>query len=645
MRHLAGRLVPPTLRGRIMLALLSLVAALGALALIRATSDITNLLEDELQQRGLAIAWTVAARGRDTTVTNDLISIHSVVNDSLLNHPDVAYIFVREPDGAIPVHTLGAQVPSALVTANAVEAGSRESVRVLRTTDGPVIDVAVPLSAAGGVVRVGMSEARVRHQVVTRVSRLGLLVLIVGLVAVGAAFALSSVLTRPLVRLTEAAGRVGGGDLRAKVPVGSTDELGALAQAFNAMTDDLSASRGELEQRNEELRILNATGDFLSRHLSAADLPQRALEHVLALTDAGRGWICVRDPDAGMLLLAAAGLPPTRPGAGRIAPDACPCRPVFASGKPAVLTEGDPCPLFGDGGAAAAGDHRAVLPIFSRAGILGALVVARPDGFPRAQVQLLAAVARQVGVALENAMLYHAVQQKEEMRGQLLQKLIHAQEEERTRVAREIHDEPSQALSSVMMRLDQLERHLPDDERAQRAEVAAAQQSVRRAIDSLSRIMAELRPQILDDLGLLPAIRWCADERLRSRGVAVELQVPRPLPRMANDVEATIFRITQEAITNVAKHAEARTVGILLEMRADGLHGSIQDDGQGFDTAGQQRTGLHGQSPDSHGLGLVGMEERVRLLGGRLAVESQPGVGTRVAFTIPIAPAPVASHA
>jgi len=278
------------------------------------------------------------------------------------------------------------------------------------------------------------------------------------------------------------------------------------------------------------------------------------------------------------------------------------------------------------------GSH-VVVPLSAGAEVLGVLTVASPRSleFEEAQLRLLTSLGQQIGIALQNARLYAEVQRKEEARGYLLTKLIGAQEEERRRIAREIHDEPTQALSGVVMQLDTVERRLPGDMTAERQEMIQARQAVREAMEALHRITVELRPQALDDLGFLPAIRWFAEQRLQEKGILVEVQVqgtPHPLDP---HLETAVFRVMQEAVTNIYKHSQARRATIRLEFDNSAIRGMVEDDGIGFQVAAVNRI-----SPESRGLGLLGMEERVSLLGGKFAIISSPGRGTRVSFDIPL---------
>lgn len=218
---------------------------------------------------------------------------------------------------------------------------------------------------------------------------------------------------------------------------------------------------------------------------------------------------------------------------------------------------------------------------------------------------------------------------RERSRGELLRKVISAQEEERKRVARELHDETSQSLTAVVMSLEaMLTARAAGDLRQRLTEIRGIAVS---ALDEVHRLLHDLRPSVLDDLGLTSAIRWCAERHLEPLGIAVRCEFAGLEDRLPPETETALFRVVQEAITNIAKHAEAETVLIQGAARDGTVAIEIEDDGKGFDPERVTQDRATGT-----GLGLTGMRERVELLGGTLTVESTPAQGTRIAFAVPL---------
>jgi signal transduction histidine kinase len=234
----------------------------------------------------------------------------------------------------------------------------------------------------------------------------------------------------------------------------------------------------------------------------------------------------------------------------------------------------------------------------------------------------------QLGAALEQ--MRRALAQ-DELLGRLLRKVIAAQEEERKRLARELHDETSQQLTALGMQLDLIGRNLPAEGVAT-TRLHDTRQLVGRMIDDLHRVIYDLRPSMLDDLGLLPAIRWYA-ERLTKRGVAVQFEFPESPPDLTPEARIALFRVVQEALSNVERHARAETVLVGCDVGVRELTIEVEDDGVGFDPDEMRQPRESGQ-----GLGLLGMRERLALLDGTCTVESQPGNGTRVVIHLPLGP-------
>lgn len=215
---------------------------------------------------------------------------------------------------------------------------------------------------------------------------------------------------------------------------------------------------------------------------------------------------------------------------------------------------------------------------------------------------------------------------------QLLRRAITAQEEERARLSRELHDEIGQTLTAVQLSLDGLARALPAEEAQTRERLDRARRLTEHALADLRRVIAALRPGVLDQLGLLPALSWIADHTLRPLGMKVTIESDGLPKRLPGEIEIVLFRIAQEAMSNVARHSQANHLHIRLH-RADGrIVMTLTDDGRGFDLSALADGPNH-----DRGLGLAGMQERASLAGGQVTIESAPGQGTTVQVVIPIA--------
>jgi signal transduction histidine kinase len=205
-----------------------------------------------------------------------------------------------------------------------------------------------------------------------------------------------------------------------------------------------------------------------------------------------------------------------------------------------------------------------------------------------------------------------------------LRRVVAGQELERQRLARELHDETGQALTSILLGLKAVE------EARTGAETDAAATQLRELIvgtlQDVRRLAVELRPKALDDFGLVAALERLVSGFSESTGIAVELEASLGDERLPAEVETMLYRIVQEALTNVVKHARASRVSIILIRRDRKVTALVEDDGQGFDGAIEREDGL----------GLLGMRERVALVDGRLMVESSAGSGTTLAVEVPL---------
>ena len=208
---------------------------------------------------------------------------------------------------------------------------------------------------------------------------------------------------------------------------------------------------------------------------------------------------------------------------------------------------------------------------------------------------------------------------------------INAQEEERKSIARSLHDDTGQALSMLIISLDQLEAHLPGKQEGLKVEIQQARTLAANALAELRRIVFGLRPAILDDLGLVPAIRWYARSNLEPAGLNIEVQAPDQIPELPPEVSISLFRISQEAVNNILRHAAASSVHINLSLQPGSITLQIKDNGRGFN----QQT-VSEEALASHHLGLLGLRERAELLGGQVNLDSAPGQGTCLEVRLPL---------
>ena len=249
-------------------------------------------------------------------------------------------------------------------------------------------------------------------------------------------------------------------------------------------------------------------------------------------------------------------------------------------------------------------------------------------------------VERQQRMSSLQAARLHEVERREALRGDLLRQVVRAQEAERQRIARELHDETGQSLTGLSLGLRSLRSSLRTDPAVAERNAQELEALAVRALDELRRFVSDLRPAQLDDLGLVPALRWYCQEVEARSSLAVEFEAPaagRAL--LPPEVSTVLFRIGQEALTNIMRHAQARHVTVRLHISDEDARLFVHDDGRGFEPAQV----LAPQTP-RRAWGLVGMQERAALVGGYFQVTSAVGQGSEVLAVIPLPKAQEMPH-
>ncbi|MBI5948563.1 MAG: HAMP domain-containing protein [Chloroflexi bacterium] len=452
---------PLSLRQKMVLAMGGLVLVLGLAGTIHARLTLSNISNDELDRRALAISRGLESPATELLLTNDIFGLYLRVNEITATNADVRYVVVFDSSGDVRASSFAAGLPAGLRSSNPVQTSDPYSLTTLESSEGSVRDLAYPIQGGRvGLIRLGLTKKPIE----SRVDRLTFNLLgLTGLALAGglaASYFLGTVLTRPLSGLAAAARAAGRGESAPQHELYAHPEVGQVAVAFDNMTR-------ELRERDEE-------------------------------------------------------------------------------------------------------------------------------------------------------------------RTQLLAKVMTAQEDERRRISRELHDEAGQALTSLLLGLTHLEQSVAEDDA--RALLAELRVMTTEAMDLTRNLARELRPSVLDDLGLEAAVgRYVADYGKKQRLDTDFHSGGFGVTRLRPETETALYRIAQEALTNVARHAGASSVNVLLERRDGKAVLVVEDDGCGFDVSV-----VRGSGSPSAKLGLLGMEERASLVGGTLAVESRPGSGTAIFVEVPI---------
>jgi signal transduction histidine kinase len=270
------------------------------------------------------------------------------------------------------------------------------------------------------------------------------------------------------------------------------------------------------------------------------------------------------------------------------------------------------------------------VPLVVRGEIIGCLTLdsRRVAAYGKQEAALAQAFATQAAAAIQNARLFEQVHSGRERLQTLSRRLVEVQESERRHIARELHDEIGQSLTGLLLTLD-MTRRLPADKVM--GNLDEAQDMANALIAQVRELSLDLRPAMLDDLGLLPAMLWHVERYTAQTGVQVTFKhIGLEGRRLAPQVETAAYRIMQEGLTNVARHADVSQATVRVWANPETLNIQIEDQGAGFEPQLALAAGLSS--------GLSGMQERAVLLGGHLRIESTPGAGTRLTAELPLSP-------
>jgi len=355
-----------------------------------------------------------------------------------------------------------------------------------------------------------------------------------------------------------------------------------------------------LEDMNRGLAALTAISADLQRSLRPEDVKRAVLERPLAL--------------------------PAVVGCGLFRPDTPGGPPVFQGGS--GVCEG--CEHASLDEARRRYPHALFLPIYISEQEAGTFVLVSRIGNPFAALDesFHLVLGHKIGAALLHGELYAALEARSAELGRASASLLRAEEAERRRIARELHDETGQVLTAIRLELGLLAGMAEQKPEAREA-VDRALDLTGRALETIRATVRGLRPAALDDLGLVPAVEALAEDFSGRTGIPVDLDAHGPPHDLPPEVEVALYRIFQEALTNVARHAEARRVWAWLREDPGEVVLVVEDDGRGFDPAKTAKAG-------DHRAGLAGMRERLLGLGGRLDVKSAIGTGTRLEARMPL---------
>ena len=448
------------------------------------------------------------------------------------------------------------------------------------------------------------------------------------------ALVLIYLLTRPLLDLNDVAQEVANGNLAARVPVRARDEIGEVARSVNTMIDRLVASQEKLEQSNRRLESLNRVAMAASRGLELDEVLQAVLVGMLEVLDLESGWVYLVDTDTLQFYLAShVNLPPKIEKLVQTQEYGvlCSCQDDLLTGNITDNVSFRPgCKRLNELGPEGSDLTHLTIPIRVLGQNLGLinLLCSKTDIPSDESLNILSAIGAQASEIVTNAWLHARLVEKEAARKALLESLVRTQEYERAHLARELHDGAGQSLTSLLMRLKALEIHANSE--PVKSGLSETLDLLSDTISQVREMSYQLHPPTLEEFGLAKALENLLEEMLQDSGLIYECNFDLDKAVLQPEIETTLYRIAQEGLTNIIRHASAAQIYLDLKLETDHICMCIEDDGVGFEPENQSahRGRRH--------LGLIGIQERIEMLGGSFAIFSSPGAGTKLQVQVPL---------
>lgn len=461
-----------------------------------------------------------------------------------------------------------------------------------------------------------------------------LVLVITIVVGIGLAYQLSLILVRPMNQLITVIRKVQNGDLSARADVWTKDEIGQLQEAFNDMAMSLERSHHTLLSYNRALESVNDLAEAVTLGRGVDAVVETALNRVVTLMDVDVGSIYLLEKDGVTLKLKASQgffSPNLAQAIAMIGKMKSPMQCLLEIGHAIAIENIHTSPEISIDLASMLSREGftswACAPLKMEGEVIGVYHLGKRGrrSFSSYDLALLEVVGNVVGSGLSNAHLLIDLRHKEAELRRTLHRTVELQEEERKRLARELHDEIGQALTSILLCLKTIQEE--ENVKAVNERLNELRFLTAQTIEELRRLAMDLRPSVLDSLGIVPALRWYIQQSADHTGLDIQFLGPEKYERLPPEIELTLYRVAQEGLTNAIRHSRAQKITVFFErdLNLNTVRLSITDNGTGFNAANLDR-----------GLGLVGMRERVELLCGNFDIETTPGAGTQLWIEIPL---------
>jgi PAS domain S-box-containing protein len=580
---------------RVKLALLieSLVVILVVVTGVITTMREKETLESELRKRGLALASDLAKFTARPLLSQDLATLRRFVNHSM-TQDYVRYVFVLDPHGKVVMHSdLGEVGKTYKDSVNIAAVNSKEPGCTHISKQGEVYsDMFTPIQVSDirlGTIRLGYSHMAIEKEVANAKKQIFIIGLVTTIIGGVVAYLLASLISSPIKRITDATEKVANGDLNTRLTIKRNDEIGVLANSFNKMTEDLRRTTISKDYFDNIIGSMNDT-------LVVVD-PDARIRSVNKATCKLLGYkedeLIGRDIS---LIVPQEETVFGGTGFKRLFGEAT----IINQEADYVTKTGKPIPM-----------------------LFSAAMLENKAG----RIEGTVGIARDI---TERRQAEEALRQSERELRFLSYQLLTAQEKERRRLSRELHDELGQALMVLKLKVRSIQRALGTGQASLNGKCDEVIGYINEVTENVRRLSRDLSPSILEDLGLSAAIRRLVETSGKHSNIKTSLAMTEMEDLFSREGQITVYRIVQECLTNIAKHAQATHVSIDIGKQDDRVLFSVEDNGKGFDVKE-----AFGQDPAKKGLGLAAMYERARMLGGSLDIWSQEGTGTRITFTVP----------
>ncbi len=593
------------LRTKITLLIEILVVIIVLVTGLIATNREKKTLESELQKRGLALTADLAKFMVRPLLSNDLPTLRRFVNHSM-EQDYVLFIMVLDPQGKVVMHSNLSEInkiyddgPSILAV-RSKGAGYTYKHKHLSKEGEMHCHIFSPIEVSGtrlGTIHLGYSYEAVENEIAKAQKQIFIVGLITTIIGGVLAYILATFISSPIKSITKAIAKVANGGPNTPLTIKRNDEIGTLATAFNTMIEDLrrtTVSKDYIDNiigsMNEALVVFNPDSKIRSVN--------KATCHLLGYKEGeliGKDLFVIMQPKKN-----------SSPSAKNM--NTSPGFHELLSKGPVMNREIDYKTKSG----------KTIPMLFS------ASALKDKNGLIEGAV----AMARDV---TERKRAEEALRKSEKELHFLSSQLLTAQEKERRRLSRELHDELGQALIIFKFKLRSILGGLQEDQGELKKGCEELINYINEVTENVRRLSRDLSPSVLEDLGLSAAIRWLAESFTKHFNIHCSLEMTEVENLFPSESQITLYRIIQECLTNIAKHAQASQVSMAISEKNRLVFFHIEDDGKGFNL--KEVLSKH---HTEKGLGLATMSERIRMLGGAIDIWSKEGTGTKIAYTIPV---------